>query len=171
MIEHIQARDHCDVRQAAGEARELLYDGKVESRLRGSDEWDRIKSNKWASATIFKDGLVSFNWPSAGVPAPGREPPRHLVEVLRKDVLQLRPEHATDNAIYRTGAPGRPTSWHLVKVEATRRTKERQVPKTLGEFSRSLADWLQNAHPQAAPMTAKTIENKLREAWRKRPQN
>jgi len=87
MIRHIQAKDHCDERQAAIDAQNALYDGKIQSRFRGSR--DRIESNRWASAAIFRDGLVSFNWPSAGVPAPGQEPRRFLVEVFRKDVLQL----------------------------------------------------------------------------------
>jgi hypothetical protein len=169
MIAHFQVKDHCDEQQAAIEARNALYDGKVQSRFRGSDEWDRIESNKWASATIFKDGLVSFNWPSAGVPAPGWEPRRFLVEVLRADVLQIRSERAT--ATYTTGAPGRPSSWHLVEPEAKRRMKEKKVPETLGEFACSLAEWLSNAHPEAARLKPKTIENKLREAWRNRPQN
>jgi len=92
MIAHIRATDHCDEQQAALDAKNVLYEGKVESRRRGSDEWDRIESSTWASATIFKNGLVSFSWPSAGVPAPGCEPPRFLVEVLRKDVLQFWPK-------------------------------------------------------------------------------
>jgi hypothetical protein len=65
-----------------------------------------------------------------------------------------------------TGMPGRPTSKHLVLEIARRRFEAGNLPSTLAAFSRELADALRNEEPQAAPMTAKTIANAIRELWR-----
>jgi len=89
-------------------------------------------------------------------------------EFCREDVLRIWPDA---NVIVRTGAAGRPTSWHLVEVEAERLIGQTDCPKTLAEFSVQLAQWLKRKYPQAPGMTPKTIENKAREIWHKRPQN
>jgi hypothetical protein len=70
---------------------------------------------------------------------------------------------------YQTGAQGRPTSRHIVLPEARRRLDAGDCPKTLAEFSRQLADWLEKTEPAAASMTPKAIENNIREIWRTRP--
>ncbi len=69
--------------------------------------------------------------------------------------------------IYQTGAPGRPTSIHLVKNELNRRATEGQVNTTSKrQEARSLSEWLKQAHPGAPAMTPKTIENQIGEMWR-----
>jgi hypothetical protein len=70
---------------------------------------------------------------------------------------------------FETGAPGRPTSKHLVVAEAARRIAAGGYPKTLAEFSRQLAEWLQTTEELAAPMTPRTIENAVRDLWNERP--
>jgi hypothetical protein len=65
-----------------------------------------------------------------------------------------------------TGMPGRPTSKHLVLGLARRRLDAGDYPPTLAMFSRELADELRNEEPDAAPMTAKTVANAIRELWR-----
>ncbi len=69
----------------------------------------------------------------------------------------------------RTGAQGRPTSRHFVEKEARCRIDAGNYPATLAAFSKELANWLKVTEPEAAPMTAKTIENNIREMWRTRP--
>ena len=72
--------------------------------------------------------------------------------------------------IYSTGAPGRPTSWHLVAAECRRRwaAGERHGHVRAGvqressmEWARTLLAWLQQQHPQAPQLTLKTIKNQI----------
>ena len=165
MISHIQAVERCEAKEGVEDAVKALYEGKVESRMGGSQT--PIESHLWASAKVFKDGSVSFNWPAAGIPAPGWEPQRHWVEVLRDDVALVWPGPVTT---YKTGSPGRPTSGHLIVLEANRRIRTGEVQPSLAAFARSLSEWLETTHPRAAKMKQKTIENRLRETWNKRPQ-
>ena len=68
----------------------------------------------------------------------------------------------------RTGAPGRPTSRHLVEAEAQRRAQSGMTHPTVAAEARALAVWLA-ARPDAAelaPMTARTIENVIRDFHR-----
>jgi len=167
MIAHIGAIQHCNQSEATEDARKVLYDGEVESRKRGSDPSDRIEPNSWARAIFFKDGSVSFSRHQAGVPAPGWEPLRLWIEVNREDVERKWPSGSTTT--YTTGAPGRPTSRHLVEPEAKRRIAAGDVPERLAEFAKSLSGWLSGKHPTATPMTGKTIENLIRPLWHNRP--
>jgi hypothetical protein len=64
-----------------------------------------------------------------------------------------------------TGMPGRPTSKHLVLEIARRRLDAGDYPSKLSMFSRELADALRNEEPDAAPMTAKTVANAIRQLW------
>ena len=179
MITHIQAVRSCNQREAIEDAQKALYDGEVESRFRGSDPWERIQSNSWTRAIFLRDGSVSFSGPLAGVPAPGWEPPRFWIEVKREDVMRRWPSRSSHDTgalspigsttTYTTGASGRPTSRHLVEAEAKRRIAAGDVPKSLPDFADSLLGWLSEKHPTAAPMTKKTIENRIRSLWRNMP--
>ena len=64
-----------------------------------------------------------------------------------------------------TGMPGRPTSRHLVLEIARRRFDAGNLPSKLSVFSLELADALRNEEPDAAPMTAKTVCNAIRQLW------
>jgi hypothetical protein len=70
--------------------------------------------------------------------------------------------------VLRTGAPGRPTSRHLVEAEAQRRLDAGDYPETLTEFSRQLAEWLKAEHPEAPPMGPSAIANCIRRRWHER---
>jgi hypothetical protein len=76
---------------------------------------------------------------------------------------------------YRTGAEGRPSSWHLVEPEVMRRFVGGKCPNTPEEFDEfccELEAWLRKTYPGAPSMTKKTIKNKTRGLWRafeKRP--
>ena len=67
-----------------------------------------------------------------------------------------------------TGMPGRPTSKHLVLERARRRLDAGDHPPSLTMFSRELACALAREEPDAAPMTAKTVSNAIRELWHAR---
>jgi hypothetical protein len=69
---------------------------------------------------------------------------------------------------YATGAAGRPTSMHLILLEAERRLDcEKQVTSKKA-FAAALSEWLAKDHPTAAPTTPKTITNNPRfsQMWR-----
>jgi len=69
-------------------------------------------------------------------------------------------------ANYRTGLPGKPTSWHLIEAECRRRwgADERHPTdgqKSAAEWARVLVAWLKTEHPDAPQPTVKTVKNKL----------
>lgn len=66
----------------------------------------------------------------------------------------------------RTGAPGRPSSAHLVLEEMKRLHERGELPSTLAETARVLERWLKANNPSAPPMKAHSIENTIREDWR-----
>ncbi len=90
--------------------------------------------------------------------------------VLKPDVARFWPfdETAGPTPPLHTGAPGRPTSMHLVEAEFDARCVRSEVAASLAEEARYLADWLRSAHPSAPPLTDKTIKNNLRVAYRQR---
>lgn len=76
---------------------------------------------------------------------------------------------ASDAALpERTGAPGRPTSMHLVTDEYHARWERGDVLDSIGEEAEALSRWLTKTHPTAPKLTAKTIANSLRSEHRRR---
>ncbi|SDR52676.1 hypothetical protein SAMN05519103_04562 [Rhizobiales bacterium GAS113] len=71
------------------------------------------------------------------------------------------------DATYRTGLPGKPSSFHLVEGEFRRRAERGDQHPTLVKEAEHLAAWLKSEHPAGAPCTAKVIRNRLAEAFRK----
>jgi len=97
----------------------------------------------------------------------------HLM-VLKSDVLRHWPfssrehENHTAPSVTKTGAPGRPSSMHLVEREYLARAARGDTNASIGEEAKVLCDWLQSAHPDAPPLTAKTIANRMRHEHRER---
>jgi hypothetical protein len=76
-------------------------------------------------------------------------------------------------AIYRTGLPGKPTSWHLIEPECRRcweagerHPNDRTGRESPSEWARVLIAWLRSKHPTAPIPTPKTAGNKLSELLR-----
>jgi hypothetical protein len=70
--------------------------------------------------------------------------------------------NAANVSEYRTGAPGRPSSSHLVEAELDRRISSGTRSGSAAKEAESLADWLKSTHPKLPPMTKKTILNRFR---------
>jgi hypothetical protein len=88
---------------------------------------------------------------------------------LQSDVAALSQQlNALDSL--RTGAPGRPSLMHLVEAEHQRRASRHATETSVRKEAQSLAQWMHDTHPSARPLTAKTIENKIR-ARHRNPKN
>ena len=96
----------------------------------------------------------------------GRQWSRLLV--LKSDVAKFWPLDEAAGVVYtlRSGAPGRPTSMHLVQAEFTARCARSEVAASLAEEAQYLAEWLKSAHPSAPGLKVKSIKNNLRAAYR-----
>ena len=77
--------------------------------------------------------------------------------------------------VSRTGAPGRPSSMHLVQEEASRRREGGSALRSVVEEAEELKKWFDANHRGKPNLTAKTIENNIRpdhRAWADRdPRN
>jgi hypothetical protein len=67
---------------------------------------------------------------------------------------------------FRTGAPGAPTAMHVIGQEFERRVNDGEIEGNLRAEAKALSKWLTENHPTAPTTTPKTIENKLRDAYR-----
>ena len=75
--------------------------------------------------------------------------------VEKGDVRALWPFTAEEPL--RTGAPGRPSSSHLILAELERRALAGTMEMRVGAEARALAEWLKKTHPQYPATTAENI--------------
>jgi hypothetical protein len=68
---------------------------------------------------------------------------------------------ATTQAVYRTGLPGKPSSWYLIEAECRRRYAQGARHPTIAEWARILIAWLQLTHKDAPAPTVKTVSHRL----------
>ena len=89
--------------------------------------------------------------------------------VLKSDVAKFWPFDVAGEAAapLRTGAPGRPSSMHLVQAEFRARCERAEVNPSVTREAELLARWLGETHPKAPRVTAKTIENNIRAEHRR----
>lgn len=97
-----------------------------------------------------------------------------MLMVLKSDIAKFWPfvsgpltEAAADD--FRSGAPGRPTSMHVVVAEHGRRLATGMAEARVGAEAEHLANWLRKAHPSAPQLTPKAIRNKISPAHRNAP--
>jgi hypothetical protein len=76
--------------------------------------------------------------------------------VLKSDIARLWPFEAA-----KSGAPGRPSSMHLVMGEYAARWQRGEVSKSLSAEAKTLSKWLQVNHPYEPQATPKTIKIRL----------
>ena len=75
--------------------------------------------------------------------------------------------HAIDP--FRTGGPGKPSAKMVVGREHQRRLSNGEALPKVSKEAAILKEWLDRTYPEAPNITAKTIENHIRGAHRKRP--
>lgn len=85
------------------------------------------------------------------------------IALRRQSVLSLWPNISAD---YRAGAPGRPTSMHLVVAEHSRRLADGFAEMSVVAESEHLAQWLADTHPGLPQLKPKSIRNKISGAHR-----
>ena len=66
-----------------------------------------------------------------------------------------------EKAVPKSGAPGRPSSMHIVLDEFERRHACNQCEASREAEAKALAEWLKKTHPNAPQPTPKTIQNRL----------
>jgi hypothetical protein len=94
--------------------------------------------------------------------------------VLKSDVARCWPFTAGQDItrdplqIHYTGAPGRPSSMHLVEAEYRARCDRGEAEAGIGAEAKTLAEWLQSKHPHLPRLKPKSIANRLRHEHRKR---
>ena len=83
----------------------------------------------------------------------------------------LEASRESTRPFYTTGVAGKPSSKHLVQAEMRRRATLGHLQPTISQEAETLSRWLVDAHPEAPPMTVKTIRNRLAAEYRelKRP--
>ena len=96
------------------------------------------------------------------------------IQVLKTDMVRWWPfslveAAAETSAVAPTsGAPGRPSSMHLIEDEHRARWERGDALLGVAAQARALHDWFRKAHPHERPPTARTIENCIRHEHRRR---
>lgn len=85
------------------------------------------------------------------------------VRIIADDSSRVR---VNPDEISHSGGPGRPSSMHLVMPEFDRRCRQNKLLSKLTHEAKYLSDWLKENFPSAPPLTAKTIENRIRPRYR-----
>ena len=151
------------------DARTALWDalkrGDIEaSAIReGTAERAFIPAETWCDLEVEERRSRDYLVVSMGFGRTGAVFERVLFR--KEDVLTVWPggEAGLPN---RTGAPGRPSSMHLIDAELKARMERGDTLPTLRLESEALADWFLRTYPHAARPTPKTIQNKIREIYR-----
>lgn len=97
---------------------------------------------------------------------PARDHPPGLRRWSAVQVMPSDADAVETSAPLFSGAPGRPSSMHLIKREIRRRAKLGLLESSLNLESEALAIWLEEAYPEAHPTAPKTIQNRLRYLYR-----
>jgi hypothetical protein len=170
--------------------RSALVDGELVGLVTGlNDESRKLRASEWvlpAKLINTPDGHIVDHGDDPGFVddyvAPG-EPCRHGPDTtlgkgkhrpvffvqadFNRWLNQHGPNHKTDDdGIVHSGAPGRPTSKHLVQAEHTRRVAVGEAVRGVTREATILHTWLQRNHKKMPQMSVNTIENAIRKAHR-----
>lgn len=148
-----------------------------------ANDSDYIETQIDAEATVLEKmrsgKLMSWGFPRGAPFSQGR------VEIHSEQWQQLKPDFrgslaslagevvltgivvAEAPAMLKTGGPGRPTSISLALAEYERRRDNSECCATVSEEARVLHKWFLLHHPKQPANTVRTIENRIREDFRK----
>jgi hypothetical protein len=126
-------------------------------------------------APIFLEFGNYENWPT-GVGDTLKEKDEiawsHLVAPV-EEIIKIRSSIDSDETgvsgepsiapeiIYRTGTAGKPSSWWLVEQEVRGRFAEFPDDIKKADIARLMCKWIKETHPEAPPITEKTVKNNL----------
>jgi hypothetical protein len=153
----------------------LMYDGPVRLRLWLSNLHPDHLGFCWAPRELWVNWFAKRDikpppWMSAPSIEQPTEPstlPPELHRSPQPPQVAQEPPSLEPIVTYYSGAPGRPTSMPLVEIEMERRAKTGEMNKSsLRQEAFALVEWLTTMHPQAHPLTDKSIQNTLAEKWR-----
>lgn len=147
------------VKDARRQLWEALADGKlIASAEKGSDggaiveiptyEWSRLEIN----GTIHLSDELRFTNLVMSVAY-------RNVLLRRSQVMENWPENTRVEAV--SGAPGRPSSMHVVLNEFRRRSENGDALSTNTAEAEHLSRWLSENHPTSPPVKPKSVRNKL----------
>jgi hypothetical protein len=168
-----------EVREEWGKLWRALESGRVgSSGVDAANVRREITALAWVdlefhmTSTVDKQGLrhPEADWPQcyregAG-PRERAAPAFREVLVLVADVLKEFParSHSDGKSVDvsdRTGAPGRPSSMHLVLTEAERRRGDAETRAKVTDEALALFEWFKKNYPLVQAPTPKTIKNKI----------
>ena len=124
----------------------------------------KVPGNWWSRDIVVRIPDCEI-WEQTGRDRRGRERRWSDVRVTSNDTARDDTEESNSVPL-RSGAPGRPTSMHLIEQKFKERAKQGVLKPTLEAEAKFLASWLKKNHPNAHPATAKTIANRLRSRYR-----
>jgi hypothetical protein len=140
-----------------------MFDCKTQKSIQGL----RASKIDWKTSTVIGGEYLTIN----GIQYTARVHVyrRHLdLWIGRPASAAPSPSSTSPDPIYRTGLPGKPTSWHLLEFECRDRygDGERHPHVSTGrespsEWAAVLTTWLQSAYPTVACPTRKTLTNRL----------
>ncbi len=155
----------CELVDAEADLWRALVDGSVLAKGLPDQEPDYVDISPihWLNL-VWMPGWGKMSVRNLG----GPEPRYRVVLVDRGDVLGQWPqEGSADTNLPKpeehnlSGAPGRPTSMHLVEQEMVRRATAGEKEKNMLAEAKALASWLEATHPAMPKLGFKSIQNKL----------
>jgi hypothetical protein len=143
--------------------RDALADGLLQTFVRTTNNRIErlVEREEWRQEAFGIPDIDSVADPivSPGVDTDGR-PVLVRVDDFRKWLTRVRHEVSP----FRNGAPGKPSAIRLVEAEHKRRLDCGQALTRVSKEAAHLKAWLDGKYPDAPRTTAKTIENRIREA-------
>jgi hypothetical protein len=148
--------------------RAALADGQLDAFFRApSGEIERLLDREeWRREAFGVPGIDNIPHP---VTSPGPDTGGQPVFLKVSDFQEWLTASRREINPFRTGAPGKPSAIQLIVAEHQRRVDSGEVIDGVGEEAEHLKHWVDVEYPDAPPITAKTIENRINEAHRHRP--
>ena len=156
---------------------EVLHEALINSKLTAIRDREAIPPEHWIGMSLRMETITGFYVRRAEVLAMwpeltgADEKAAKLAEEAETDLPPQGPfdQSVDPKAVYKTGAPGRPSPISFVEAEAARRRETQEAHRTLAEEAKHLNKWCKQNHPNiVAPMKG-TIENRIRDdhrAWK-----